>query len=315
MAPGGGGDGIRETVRQFCARTGRSELLDQWDSAANQPLTPDGVTAGSHRAVWWVCAKGHRWRAEVKSRTEGSGCPVCANRKALPGCNDLATLRPSLAAQWHPTRNGELTPRDVTAGSSRKVWWVCPRGHVWQAAVSSRSGNGYGCPVCAGKQVLAGFNDLAGGNPQVAAQWDWERNGGKGPQEVSLYSNRKVWWRCDRGHSYRAPVSDRTMEGKGCPYCAGRKVLPGFNDLAATHPEVAAQWHPGLNGALTPEQVTAGSHRKVWWRCPEGHVWQAVVYARTGKRGSGCPVCAGNARQRYWARRAEKTENKEEIRI
>lgn len=95
------------------------------------------------------------------------------------------------------------------------------------------------------------------------------------------------------GHDYMAAVGMRTMQNSGCPYCAGKKVLAGFNDLATAHPKIAAQWHSGLNGQLTPQMVTAGSHKKVWWICAEGHVWKAVVYSRTGKQQRGCPVCAG----------------------
>lgn len=287
---------MRETLQQYCLRAGREELLTQWDREENGGLTPEGVTPGSHRKVWWVCAKGHRWQAMVKVRVAGCGCPVCANRSVRPGENDLATAYPEAAAQWHPTRNGSLTPRDVLPGAQRRVWWQCERGHEWQARISARTYGGSGCPYCAGKRVAAGENELASAYPELAAQWHPTRNGSLTPRQVTPYSNRKVWWVCPEGHEYPAVIATRTSHHSGCPYCAGRKVLPGFNDLAATHPEVAAQWHPGLNGALTPEQVTAGSHRKVWWKCPEGHVWQAVVYARTGKRGSGCPVCAGRTR-------------------
>ena len=107
-----------------------------------------------------------------------------------------------------------------------------------------------------------------------------------------------MWWLCERGHPYQAVVAARTTHGSGCPYCAGRRVLAGFNDLATTVPRVAAQWHPTLNGGLTPEMVTAGSRKKVWWQCSEGHVWKAAVYARAGAQKSGCPVCAGRVRQR-----------------
>jgi hypothetical protein len=152
--------------------------------------------------------------------------------------------------------------------------------------------------VCAGKRILPGENDLASAFPDVAAQWHSARNGGLTPDQVAPSSNRRVWWRCGLGHTYRAAVSQRTVNGSGCPYCAGRKVLVGFNDLATVEPGAAAQWHPTLNGNLTPSQVTAGCHRKVWWQCPEGHVWKAMVYSRTGAQKCGCPVCAGRVRSR-----------------
>jgi hypothetical protein len=184
----------------------------------------------------------------------------------------------------------------VTCGSHKKVWWQCDRGHQWQAMPLSRT-QGDGCPVCASKVILPGENDLASAYPTIAAQWHPTKNGGLTPEQVSPSSNRKVWWRCDLGHTYCAAVSQRTAHGSGCPYCAGRKVLPGFNDLASVEPQVAAQWHPTLNGELTAEQVTVGSRKKVWWQCPEGHVWKAVIYSRAGPLKCGCPVCAGRVRK------------------
>ena len=281
------------TLADYCRRTGREDLLAEWDAGANAGLTPDRVRAGSHRAVWWRCGLGHAWRAEVRSRAlGGTDCPVCANRVAEAGFNDLATLRPDLAEQWDRERNGDLTPDQVTAGSHRAVWWRCGRGHSWRAQICSRTQNDCGCPVCAGKVVVPGFNDLATVNPAVAAQWDPERNGDLTPRQVSAGSNRRAWWRCERGHRWEAVIAHRGLKNVGCPYCANRRVLPGFNDLATTHPRLAAQWHPTLNLPLTPEQVTAGSHRAVWWICEHGHVWKARLYSRTGGGQAGCPVCA-----------------------
>lgn len=273
----------------------RPDLAAQWHPTKNNGVTPADIPLGSHHMAWWVCDKGHEWKAIVKSRTMGgTGCPVCANRALLPGVNDLAATHPELARQWHPEKNRALTPHDLGAGTRRKVWWRCDRGHEWQAAVSSRAA-GAGCPVCAGRAVIPGENDLASLFPEIAAQWHPTRNGVLTPEKLTPYSNRKVWWRCPLGHEYAAAVSARTMNGSDCPYCSGRKALPGFNDLATLEPKVAAQWHPTLNGALTPEQVTTGSHKKVWWECPNGHIWKAVIYSRAGpsSRKCGCPVCAG----------------------
>ena len=295
------------------------ELAAEWDGERNAPLAPGELLPGSHRHVWWRCKKGHSWRASVKSRVAGTGCPVCANRALAPGENDLATANPALAAEWDEEKNGALTPRDVFPGSSRRVWWRCGKGHSWCAPVSSRAG-GAGCPYCAGKLVVPGENDLASANPRLAAEWNGERNGSLTPEQVTPYSNRRVWWRCPAGHEYQAAVSARASSGSGCPYCAGRKVLPGFNDLATVEPRIAAEWARELNGALTPEQVTAGSHKKVWWRCGDGHVWRAIVYSRAGKAKTGCPVCAGKVRRRnneftYAAYTRGRVNYKEENRV
>ena len=273
-------------------------LAAQWDMPKNAPRTPSDFSAGSHRLVWWRCEKGHSWRAQIRSRVSGCGCPVCAGRLVAAGENSLADVSPELARQWDAERNAPLTPQQVTAGTRRKVWWKCAKGHSWQASVASRVSQKTDCPVCGGKEVQRGFNDLASLYPALVGEWDAAKNGALTPETVTPASNRKVWWRCPLGHSYLAIVASRTMRGDDCPYCAGRKVLAGFNDLATREPVVAAQWHPTLNGGLTPEMVTTGSNRKVWWRCPLGHVWKAVIYSRAGTQRCGCPVCAGKGRRK-----------------
>ena len=269
------------------------ELAAQWDMQKNAPRKPSDFSAGRQLPVWWVCEKGHSWRAQISSRVSGCGCPVCAGRLVAAGENSLADVSPELVRQWDVERNAPLTPQQVTAGTRRKVWWKCARGHSWKASVVSRGCRKTGCPVCGGKVVQKGFNDLASLYPALAEEWDTAKNGTLSPEMVTPASNRKAWWLCPLGHSYSAAISSRVARKTGCPYCTGRKVLAGFNDLATRCPDVAAQWHPTLNGSLIPEMVTVGSHRKVWWQCPLGHTWKAVIYSRTGAQRCGCPVCAG----------------------
>lgn len=274
------------------------ELASQWHSCKNGKLRSEDILPGSHRAVWWQCEHGHEWKASVKSRTEGTGCPVCSNRSIVSGVNDLQTLEPELAKEWHPVKNGGLKPSQVGCGTTRKVWWKCSKGHEWQADIHSRV-VGRDCPVCSGKVVVVGENDLATLYPDIVKEWHPTKNGKLTAQKVSAYSNRKVWWRCEKGHEWQSVISARTAGSAGCPYCAGRKVLQGFNDLKTLQPLVAAEWHPEKNGILQPTMVTVGSNKRVWWRCSLGHEWKAVIYSRTGARKCGCPVCAGKPARHY----------------
>ncbi len=269
-----------------------SDIAEQWHPSKNADHRPEEYLPGSHVSVWWRCAEGHEWRATIKSRTEGNGCPICANRVVIDGVNDLATCYPTLADQWHPTKNGMLKPMQVAAKSERKVWWRCARGHEWQATIYSRV-VGNSCPVCSGKKVVPGENDLESYDPTLAEQWCQEKNGTLTPQQVSSYSNKAVWWRCARGHEWKCRISARTFSRSGCPYCSNKKVMPGFNDLKTVEPKVAAQWHPTRNAPLEPTMVTIGSTKKVWWICPLGHEWRAVIYSRAGAQQCRCPVCAG----------------------
>ena len=283
---------MRETLQEYCVRTGALHLLRQWEPRLNGADTPQTVSYGSKKRAWWRCQEGHTWQASVCSRTgSGTGCPFCAGKLPVEGENDLAACYPHLAAQWHPTKNLPLTPRQVLPGSHRTVWWVCEHGHIWKAQIKSRV-EGCGCPVCASREIQPGDNDLASVFPELAGQWHPSRNGTLRPEQVAPGTHRKVWWRCEKGHEWQASVASRTSGGSGCPVCAGRVVLPGENDLASRFPGIAAQWHPTRNGILTPDQVTPSSNRKVWWQCPRGHAYQAVVAART-IRDSGCPYCAG----------------------
>lgn len=270
-------------------KTKRPELAAQWHPQKNGVLLPEDLMPQSNRKVWWLCSKGHEWQAGVNHRYRGSGCPVCSNRKVLPGFNDLATTNPMLAAQWHPEKNGALTPQDVAACVKRKIWWLCSKGHEWQANLLDRY-KGSGCPVCAVWKRQKSFQNLNMEHPELAVEWDREKNGGLAFGETFGGSKKKVWWRCKRGHTWEATLSNR-IRGSGCPVCAGRTVLPGFNDLATLRPELTAQWHPHKNGALTPDQVTVCSGRKVWWCCEKGHAWPAVIAARSA--GGGCPICSG----------------------
>lgn len=81
------------------------------------------------KKVWWLCEKGHEWTAVIHSRANGTKCPICTNTKVLNGFNDLATTHPQLTKEWHPTKNIDILPTQISAGSNKKVWWLCEKGH------------------------------------------------------------------------------------------------------------------------------------------------------------------------------------------
>ena len=180
------------SLQSFCERQDRMYLLQEWDQKKNAPLTPNTVHKGSHQKVWWHCENGHTWYSEIRVRANGSMCPYCTRRMLWVESNDLLTLNPALASEWDNEKNGELKPSDVLEGSHKYVWWKCQNGHSWRARILSRS-RGAGCPVCTGKAVMSGENDLATLFPDIAAQWDTERNGSLRPDQVTSFSNRKVW--------------------------------------------------------------------------------------------------------------------------
>ena len=267
-----------------------------WHPTRNGDLLPTMVMPGSNKKLWWQCEKGHEWQARAYTVKEGCACPYCAGKRPIVGKTDLATTHPHISDMW--SSKNKLKPTEVTAGSHKKVWLICEKGHEWEVQVDSVALMGCGCPYCAGKRAIPGETDLATVRPDILMEWDYGKNK-ISPAELMPSSHDKVWWKCERGHSWQSMVFSRTRDqSAGCPYCTGRKVLPGFNDLATLKPKLADQWYQPLNGELKPEDVTLGSNKKVWWQCSEGHVWHAFIYARAKKNGTGCPVCAGMVKQK-----------------
>lgn len=273
----------------------------QWHPSRNAKTAAE--TAGrAETLAWWLeetC--GHEWEARVSARVKSStSCWVCSGRRILAGFNDLLTLHPTIGRDWHPSLNLGLLPSHVGEGSSKKVHWLGAHcGHTWRATVSSRTSSGSGCPVCAGRQLLSGFNDLLTGSPRVAAEWHPHKNGALRPESVLNGTHKSVWWRCVQGHEWQASVVARTRpvgakdKGAGCPYCSGRLAIVGENDLCTTHPDTAKWWHPTMNGDFLPQHTKAGSQKRVWWVGACGHEWKAKIAHRATAK-SGCPYCSGN---------------------
>ena len=245
---------------------------DGWD-----PLT---LTSGSGKKMPWLCPRAHNYEASVSHRTNmGSGCPFCAGKKVLKGFNDLKTKFPNLASEadgWDPT--------EVTYGSRKKFKWTCSQGHSYVATIANRTQKrGTGCPVCSNRVIQAGINDLASQFPEIAKQ----AKGWK-PEETAPGSNKKLLWECTKGHQYLATPSSRTSSKKsGCPICSNRSLLVNFNDFATTHPLIAAE-----ADGWDPTKFFAGTHAKLSWRCPIGHIYVASINNRTSHE-SGCPICSG----------------------
>ncbi len=411
-------------------------LAKEWHPTKNGDLAPYDVTAGSHRKVWWLCEEGHEWQSIIKSRNKGVGCPYCSNKRVVPGKNDLFTINPELAKEWHPTKNGELTPQQFTFGSGKKVWWICKNGHEFYKSIDARRKNP-NCPICSSrrrtsfpeqaiyyyvKQVfpdaINSYKDIFANNsrmeldiyipsikvgieydgkafhsetanilrdakkytickengiilvritdnlkynpiikydhkieipdqsskhlnyaislllyklerlevvvdvdkdrkdilsyltatdkslasefPEIAEEWDYEKNGKLLPQMIHPGSNERVWWKCkDCGESWKTSVAERTKRDKtGCPRCSvfrGAKkhhetILRKKGSVVETHSWILDSWDYEKNN-VSPYDVISGSGRKIWLKCDKcGYTWEATVNHIT-KRGINCPCC------------------------
>lgn len=273
-----------------CLATKRPEMATLWHPTKNGDLTPSDVFASNAQVVWWVCGEGHAYEASLNQRTNRKveWCPDCVRGKGSrtkSGNLTLASRFPNVAAIWHPTLNGPLTPDDVDCTDERIVWWLCPKDdrHAWEADIK-RSARRVtpACPYCANRLAL--FEDsLAGKDPELATQWHPTKNGDLTPDRVPADAHVMVWWKCPEGpdHEWPAPVQRRHVKRSGCRCCVNRQ-LSVTNRLDLNFPAVVSQWHPTKNGTLTPDKVIAASHTMCWWLCGGcGNEWSATSERRT----------------------------------
>ena len=208
----------RKTIKRLVSDN--AELMSCWNWEKNNVLGfyPDKLTVGSGRNVWWKCSVcGHEWQSTVDNRRK-SNCPNCIGRALIKGKNDLATVAPYVASQWHPTKNGDLKPSDFFPNSNKKVWWICKEGHEWEARIQHRVKKKSDCPYCIGREAIKGVNDLVTVKPELATEWDYEKNGDLKPDMVMQRSGKSALWICPKGHSYKSKIAHRST-GVGCPIC------------------------------------------------------------------------------------------------
>lgn len=203
----------------------------------------------------------------------------------------ITHLYPDLVHEWEQEKNGQITPELVAAGSNQKYYWRCPKcDNVYKASPKARA-HGTGCPVCCSKRVVTGRNDLQTVYPELLSEWDYDRNL-LDPTAVLAGGTTAYYWKCSLGHSYLCTVSNR-RKGRGCSICAGKKVLPGFNDLMFMCPEIAAEWDYELN-SCTPSEIHWNNQSRMFhWICSQcGRKWSSMVHNRTQ-----CPECKRRKRQ------------------
>eukprot|EP01051_Picozoa_sp_SAG22_P008172 SAG22_NODE_608_length_8601_cov_24.764291_2_plen_481_part_00 len=275
-------------------------LADQWDWATAEATTPWQPAALDPVAVAAVEAAAAADKAADKDK-DAAACPEAAVAAAVAKLEVDGRWSARGVFPWVKLPPGELVPWRCNKGGAEGE----PDEHRWLATVADRQENP-DCPCCGRDQAAANFEfSLAARRPELAEEWHHEYNsvGGTpptgsppalpGPETVHFDSPRTVWWRCKAGpdHVFSMTVKARATDGAACPFCANKKVSV-TNSLQTVFPELAAQWHPTLNGPhLTANDVTFTSTLEVWWQMPFDGAhggkpveWKAAVSKRT--RGS-----------------------------
>jgi hypothetical protein len=217
------------------------ELLKEWDYNKNEKRPAD-FTAGSNVSVWWKCEKLkacgclHEWEAVIYSRTtRKTGCPWCSNTHCCSH-NSIVTTHPDIAAQWHPTKNGDLKPDKVSHSSDREVWWLCtmtcPKGcrHEFKSTIGNRT-NGNKCPYCCPqhKKVSCVHTSIVSTHTYLMKEWNFTMNT-INPETIGYGSHESVYWKCEYGHEWQAIIYSR-VSGNGCPRCKPKYSKPQIQYL------------------------------------------------------------------------------------
>ena len=215
-----------------------AELMSEWYWKKNNEsnLFPDKLTCGVSRVrAWWKCTRcGYVWDATPNNRSRGTGCPLCASRIIVAGKNDLLTKHPEMAKRWHPENS--LKMNEVAPHSNQKVLWICEKDeqHIFSARIDHVVSGRIKCPVCAGQVIIEGINDLATTNPELIKEWDTQMNKGVNPQQFTRGSRKKITWKCEKGHTWKAAISSRAIQKTGCPTCA-RELRVSFGESAIAY--------------------------------------------------------------------------------
>jgi hypothetical protein len=278
----------------------RPDLLPEWHPTKNKNLSPQQVSCGSGRPIWWICPKlKHEYPATPYNRTgkKPTGCPYCKNQK-VSRQNSLQALYPRLAKEWSYERNGGLTPKDIIAKSGKKYFWNCRKNedHVWDEAPHARIGHDSGCPFCSNHRVNR-TNSLKTLRPDLAKEWHPKKNGGKTPENVTAGSIYKAYWVCLKNskHSiWRARIRDRTkQDGTGCQECyddrRGATQRLGIDLMG----KVARD-----RGGICLSDIYGNSYKHLRWKCSQGHEWNATPKTIL-QFGSWCPECASSYGERF----------------
>ena len=212
-------------------------------------------------------------------------------RKLTP-TNNFKFLHPEIAKEFHPTKNGNIKPENLSPGSSfRKYWWTCPKNadHDYDTTLYHRTKRNQSCPFCSGQRPSK-ENNIKILFPHLLKEWHPTENRDLKPEDVTKGSHKIIWWLCSKGHEWKAAAKTRTIQMSGCPECSNQKVGKD-NNLKFLFPDIAKEWHPTKNGGIKPENVVSGSSNKYWWLCRKGHSYNTRVEHRTA-RNVGCSKCS-----------------------
>lgn len=216
----------KTSFETYCNSNDKSFLLEEWDYDSNV-LLPSEISYGSHKEVSWICKKGHRFKKDIHSRLQGVGCSICSGIN-FKRRNLLFKDYPELIKELDNEINTYEEVKNVTCASTKKIAWICPKGHKYYQSPSNRTkSKGCPCPICDNREALYGFNDLEtwckeNDRNEILEDWDNELNDFL-PRDITFGSSKNCYFICHIcGYKWKTRLNARTLQKTGCYRCSKR---------------------------------------------------------------------------------------------
>ena len=165
-----------------------------------------------------ICPNHGSWLSVSEHIFKGGGCPTCAG-KIVNHVNSFGDNFKDILSEWDYNKN-PISPYEISYGSNKKVWWICPKNHSYDMAPKQRTiSNPQGCPFCSNMRV-GESNSIATLKSEWISEWNFDRNAENNPFNIGIQSNQKIWWKCDKGHEWFVSPNSRITYDTGCPNCA-----------------------------------------------------------------------------------------------
>ncbi|SCY23551.1 Probable Zinc-ribbon domain-containing protein [Lachnospiraceae bacterium XBB2008] len=248
-----------------------SELLDEYDE--NNDIDPFSVFPNSKKTVKWVCRndRSHTWDASFVLRHMGHGkCPICYLAGRDLTIESFAAVYPDYLDMY--SDNNERKPSEIFYTSPEWLKWICREcgnefGNEIKTVINDTEN---ACPFCNSRRLHPEVNSLQALRPDVAKYW-LDINTLK-VDEVFTTSGYAAWFSCPEcGNPINEIISSFVNGNYDCPYCNGRKAMPGKTSFKAKHPDLMKEWDTLANYCLgiDPDNILDTFSKKVWWICPK----------------------------------------------
>ncbi|MFR5502735.1 MAG: zinc-ribbon domain-containing protein [Lachnospiraceae bacterium] len=239
------------------------DMIEEYDS--RNLLDPFEVTEHSTRTVSWVCRNNpeHTWQANFYERASGyKRCPVCDPHPKYKVM--LYEMYPEFEKYY--SKENRRSFKSYALQSNEKPLWTCDNGHTYPNSIYRISQRGFFyCPLCEGSIVVAEINSVTAKRKDIVDQWSCKND--FLPEEVYYNTTSPVLWECTTcSGTYAFPVSDKREGNVSCPYCNGRRVLSGFNEIPSW---LITEY--SLKNEVPISEYPVNSVHKVLWTCPTCH--------------------------------------------